>query len=178
MNRSILIVDDERSYCEVLARALARHGWQVSSAHTPEAALELVQREQPARCVLDLNLAGRSGLLLLPRLRGAAPDMQILLLTGYASIGTAVEAIKLGAVNYLAKPADAAQILAAFELAAGAPPAPARAAATPMSLRRLTWEHIQRILNDNGGNVSAAARQLGLHRRTLQRRLRKRPVRS
>lgn len=173
MSSRILIVDDDASFCAALARALTRRGWDTGLAHTPQAALEQARARSPTHIVLDLNLGGHSGLILLPQLKACAPDALILLLTGYASIATAVEAIKLGAINYLAKPADADSILAAFSTHAAPTPA---AEPTPMSLRRLQWEHVQRVLNENDGNISAAARQLGLHRRTLQRQLQKRPV--
>jgi two-component system response regulator RegA len=104
------------------------------------------------------------------------PATRIVVLTGYASIATAVAAIKLGAVNYLPKPADADQVVAAFAAAGGDALMPVNA--RPLSVNRLEWEHIQRVLRDNGGNISATARQLGMHRRTLQRKLAKRPVRS
>ena len=126
--------------------------------------------------MLDLNLGGESGLRLLPHLREQAPQAVILVLTGYASIATAVDAIKLGAAQYLAKPAGVDDILAAFEQRE---PNPAQHAPEhTMSVRRLTWEHIQRVLAEHDGNVSATARALKMHRRTLQRKLAKRPVRQ
>lgn len=115
-------------------------------------------------------------MLLIPGLLALEPATRILVLTGYASIATAVEAIKLGAVNYLPKPADADQIVAALAATGGA--AGAAINQRPLSVNRLEWEHIQRVLRDNDGNISATARQLGMHRRTLQRKLAKRPVRS
>lgn len=128
----------------------------------------------PEYAVVDLNLAGDSGLGLIPDLLALDPGVRIVVLTGYASLATAVEAIKLGAVNYLAKPADADQVLAAFAATGGDPAVPVNA--RPLSVSRLEWEHIQRVLRDNDGNISATARQLGMHRRTLQRKLTKRPV--
>ena len=137
-------------------------------------ALEKTQAFEPDLISLDLKLEGSSGLNLLPLLVEASPQSKIVVLTGYSSIATAVEAIKLGAVNYLCKPADADEILAAFQKQEGNPDAPL--AEQPMSVNRLTWEHIQKVLHENDGNISATARALGMHRRTLQRKLQKRPV--
>ncbi|NJM12609.1 MAG: response regulator transcription factor [Synechococcaceae cyanobacterium SM1_2_3] len=172
---SLLLVDDDATFCRVLGLALRRRGFMVATAHGGAAALQLAQADSPEYAVVDLNLAGDSGLCLIPELLALDSATRIVVLTGYASIATAVEAIKLGAVNYLAKPADADQVLAALEAIAGDPAAPVNA--RPLSVGRLEWEHIQRVLHDNGGNISATARQLGMHRRTLQRKLAKRPVR-
>ena len=130
----------------------------------------------PVRIVLDLNLEGESGLRLLPALRARFPDAAIVVLTGYASIATAVEAVKLGAVQYLAKPATVDELMAAFGQVSANPALPVNP--QPMSLRRITWEHLQRVLAEHGGNISATARALNMHRRTLQRMLAKRPVRE
>lgn len=131
---------------------------------------------RPVRIVLDLNLEGESGLRLLPALRARFPDAAIVVLTGYASIATAVEAVKLGAVQYLAKPATVDELMVAFGQVSANPALPVRP--QPMSLRRITWEHLQRVLAEHGGNISATARALNMHRRTLQRMLAKRPVRE
>lgn len=171
---SLLLVDDDPTFCRVLAQALTRRGFAVSTAHTSATALLATQADPPEYVVLDLNLAGDSGLMLIPELLAAEPAIRIVVLTGYASIATAVEAIKLGAVNYLPKPADADQILAAFTVNGGDPAMPINA--RPLSINRLEWEHIQRVLHDNDGNISATARQLNMHRRTLQRKLAKRPA--
>jgi two-component system response regulator RegA len=173
---SLLLVDDDTTFCQVLGRALVRRGFAVTTAHTGTAALQQARVDPPEYAVVDLNLAGDSGLGLIPDLLALDPDTRIVVLTGYASIATAVEAIKLGAVNYLAKPADADQVLAAFAATGGDSGVPV--SARPLSVNRLEWEHIQRVLRDNDGNISATARQLGMHRRTLQRKLAKRPVRS
>lgn len=170
----LLLVDDDSTFCQVLGRALSRRGFSVTTAYGGAAALQQAQIETPGYAVVDLNLAGDSGLRLIPDLLALQPAIQIVVLTGYASIATAVEAIKLGAVNYLAKPADADQILAAFVTMPG--DSIALINARPLSVNRLQWEHIQRVLRDNGGNISLTARQLGMHRRTLQRKLAKRPV--
>jgi len=171
---SLLLVDDDPTFCRVLGLALSRRGFAVATAHGIAAALSQARVEVPEYAVVDLNLAGDSGLGLIPDLLALAPGARIVVLTGYASIATAVQAIKLGAVNYLAKPADADQVLAAFAATVGNPDAPVNT--RPLSVNRLEWEHIQRVLNDNDGNISATARQLGMHRRTLQRKLAKRPV--
>lgn len=121
-------------------------------------------------------MPGESGLRLIPELRSLSDGVRIVVLTGYASVATAVEAIKLGATHYLAKPVDADEVVAAFGRAAGDAATPV--ASRPLSVDRLEWEHIQRVLAENGGSISATARSLGMHRRTLQRKLSKRPVRG
>ncbi len=172
-----LLVDDDDAFRSVLARALARRGHNVVTARDTSSALALARQYPLQQAVLDLKLDGESGLELIEPLLGLRPALRIVVLTGFASISTAVEAIRRGAENYLCKPVDADAVLAAFQAAAtaasAAAPEPAR-----MSLRRLQWEHIQQILNEHDGNISAAARALGLHRRTLQRRLAKRPVKD
>ena len=173
---SLLLVDDDAVFCRALSNAMTRHGFVVTTAHSNTAALQLAQTEPPEYAVVDLNLAGDSGLILIPDLLALDSATRIVVLTGYASIATAVEAIKLGAVNYLAKPADADQILAAFAAVGGDSQSPVND--RPLSVGRLEWEHIQQVLCNNGGNISATARQLGMHRRTLQRKLAKRPVKA
>ena len=172
----ILVIDDDLAFNRVLSRALKGRGFDVASASSAEEALALIPSTRAARAVLDLNIAGTSGLTLIAPLLAANPDCRIVVLTGYASIATAVEAIKLGATHYLAKPTDVDAILAAFEAAApqpdSAPPS------EPLSVDRLEWEHIQRVLAEHDGNISATARALQMHRRTLQRKLAKRPVRA
>jgi two-component system response regulator RegA len=175
-SRPILVIDDDPVFNRVLGRALRQRGYAVLGARSKAEAEELIAAARPSRAVLDLNLAGTSGLTLIAPLLAANPDCRIVVLTGYASIATAVEAIKLGATHYLAKPTDVEAILAAFETTAPqpdiAPPS------TPLSVERLEWEHIQRVLKEHGGNISATARALKMHRRTLQRKLMKRPVKS
>lgn len=172
----ILVVDDDVVYAQSLAAALTRRGHRVVCAGNADAALARTQAETFDAVILDLRLATTSGLSLIAPLRSLAPQARILLLTGYASIATAVEAIKLGAAHYLPKPASVDEILAAL----GHAPAPADVPvpATPLSVERLEWEHIQRVLAEHGGNLSATARALKMHRRTLQRKLAKRPVRN
>ena len=179
MSESILIIEDDATFSATLARALRRRGHVVSIAATPEEALESVLAEHPDWIVLDLNLAGASGLALLPRLRERLSDCRIVVLTGYASISTAVDAIKLGAVQYLAKPVDVDTLLRAFNhRATAAAPAELSPPAVPMSVDRMEWEHIQRVLREHEGNISATARALNMHRRTLQRKLLKRPAKQ
>ena len=175
MSDITLVIDDDASFNAILVRTLTRRGYAATGATTPEAALDLARQHLPARVVLDLNLAGSSGLSLIPQLLEIAPDCRIVVLTGYASIATAVDAIKLGAVQYLAKPVEIEAILTAFT-GESTPDAALAAPETPMSVDRLEWEHIQRVLNEHEGNISATARALNMHRRTLQRKLSKRPV--
>ncbi|MFP5344071.1 MAG: response regulator transcription factor [Gammaproteobacteria bacterium] len=172
----LLLVDDDMTFCAVLGKALERRGYAVTIAYDAGSAWRQAQRLTPDCAVLDLNMPGASGLTLVPQLKRLHDGMQIVVLTGYASIATAVEAIKLGATYYLAKPADADQISAALQRDAGDSSAPL--AARPLSVGRLEWEHIQRVLMDCDGNISAAARSLNMHRRTLQRKLHKRPPHS
>jgi two-component system response regulator RegA len=174
----ILVIDDDETFNSVLTRALLRRGLVAEGATDPTTALARAQRNPPDRAVLDLNLAGSSGLALIGPLLVINPACRIVVLTGYASIATAVDAIKLGAVQYLAKPVEVDAIIAAFD----APPRPTSdeqpMAVEPLSVDRLEWEHIQRVLHEHDGNVSATARALKMHRRTLQRKLSKRPVKS
>lgn len=171
----ILIIDDDEVFGQVLQRAFSKRGYEVAQATDENQALIKAQEFEPDYITLDLKLEGSSGLNLLPQLVESSPQSKIVVLTGYSSIATAVEAIKLGAVNYLCKPADADEILAAFHKQEGDPDVPV--AEQPMSVNRLTWEHIQKVLHEHDGNISATARALGMHRRTLQRKLQKRPVR-
>ncbi len=169
----LLLVDDDIALCQAMNRALTRRGFDVLAAHTVEQAWSNARARIPQYAVIDLKMPGESGLTLIPRLKSLSETMHIVVLTGYASVATAVEAIKLGATHYLAKPVDADQIVAAFGRACGDPQLPV--VAQPLSVDRLEWEHIQRVLAENGGNVSATARLLNMHRRTLQRKLSKRP---
>lgn len=171
-----LLVDDDALYLRTLQRSLARRGIVADTALDIESALGLARAAPPDFAVLDLKLAHESGMALIEPLRALHPGMRILLLTGYASVATAVEAIKRGADDYLPKPATLEAILRALELAPAQEPSQDSAAPETMTpLHRLEWEHIQQALNDTGGNVSATARLLGMHRRSLQRKLAKRP---
>ena len=171
----ILVVDDDEVFCQVLARAFKSRQLQALVAHDATEALQLGKQSKPDYAVVDLRMPESSGLELIPELLEVNPAMRIVVLTGYASITTAVEAIKLGAIHYLTKPADADEILATLTSKGGDSSTEVRN--KPLSLERLEWEHLQKVLADCDGNVSAAARQLGMHRRTLQRKLSKRPVR-
>lgn len=173
---TLLLVDDDATLTRVLARAFGRRGFHVLQAHNSEEALAHCTAQQVHRCVLDLKIAHESGLPLIAKLKQLQPRLQIVILTGYSSINTAVEAIKLGAHHYLCKPTDADDILQAFETGDG--DADAEIQTSPPSVSRLEWEHIQRVLAEYDGNISATARALGMHRRTLQRKLQKRPVRQ
>lgn len=171
---SLLIVDDDGVFCEVLAKAMIKRGFEVSCAHTIETAMVKVESLMPEYAIIDLKLADESGLTLVEKIRKLDPGTRIIMLTGYASIATAVEAIKLGATHYLAKPVDVNQILAAFERTSGEATVPI--SPNPLSVDRLEWEYIHRILAENNNNVSVTARILNMHRRTLQRKLAKKPV--
>ncbi len=173
----LLLVDDDEVFRDTLARACQRRGHAVVTAADGASALARLGDFLPEACVLDLRLASESGLQLLPALLERAPGLRILMLTGYSSIATAVEAIKRGAVNYLAKPATADDILRALGVMDVVELAEDEAdEGQALSVDRLAWEHIQRVLLEEGGNISSTARRLGMHRRTLQRRLLKRPV--
>ncbi len=172
----ILVIDDDPAFNRVLVRALGQRGFTVFGAADPESALALARQHEPEYVVLDLNIAGSSGLRLIEPLLAVNPDCRILVLTGYASIATTVDTIKLGATQYLAKPADVDAILKA--LSATDVVIDDTPSAAPMSVDRLEWEHIQRVLAENEGNISATARALKMHRRTLQRKLAKRPVKE
>jgi len=177
MDNGLLVIDDDETFNRVLTRALVRHGFAAEGATDTEAALALARRSRPGRVVLDLNLAGSSGLALVEPLLKLNPGCRIVVLTGYASIATAVDAIKLGAVQYLSKPVEVEAILAAFD--SDDPPSLEDPLVNePLSVDRLEWEHIQRVLREHDGNISATARALRMHRRTLQRKLAKRPARS
>ncbi len=177
-NNTLLIVDDDNIFSSVLSRALSRRGYNIVTAENGEQAVELCLQHQPQQAVVDLKLEAESGLKLISRLTESSPEIKIVILTGYSSISTAVEAIKLGAINYLCKPAGADEILAAFENSAADSATAAAIRDTPPSIDRLEWEHIQKVLTENHGNISATARSLGMHRRTLQRKLQKRPVKK
>lgn len=169
---SLLLVDDDNTFCTVLARALEKRGFAVTVANNVEQALPLAKSNPPEYAVIDLKMDGASGLVLTKALHELDSATRIVMLTGYASIATAVEAIKLGATQYLAKPANADEIVAAFGHSASPELSPN---VQPTSVDRLEWDHIQRVLQEQQGNISATARLLNMHRRTLQRKLAKRP---
>ena len=168
--RKFLLVDDDEVFRTRLLKALQARGIEAHGAGTAEAALDLAARVQPQAAIVDMRMPGSSGLDLVSELKTRLPAIKVVVLTGYGSIATAVEAVRRGAVNYLTKPLDTDQILAAFDNDADPPPTE-----SIPSLARVEWEHIQRILHDCNGNISLAARKLGLHRRSLQRKLGKLP---
>lgn len=165
---SLLLVDDDITFCQVLRRALTKRGFTVTVAHSVEQTLPLAQTNPPQYAVVDLKMGGASGLTLVKALHELDPATRIVMLTGYASIATAVEAVKLGATQYLSKPANADEIVAAFGHRATAE---VQIEAQTVPLERIEWEHIQRVLREQNNNISSAARTLNMHRRTLQRKL-------
>ena len=170
-----LIVDDDEVLRERLAKALQRRGHQTATAPCADGAMAIARRLAPQRCIVDLRMPGASGLELVASLKALDATIEVVVLTGYGSIATAIEAIRLGASNYLPKPADVEDILAAFDRANAPPLSPSTADFRVPSLARAEWEHLSRVLADCGGNVSLAARRLGIHRRSLQRKLQKYP---
>ena len=175
---NILIVEDDQVFARVITRAFEKRGFTSRHALNIEDTKTLVKGEIFDFAILDLNLGSENSLSLIPMLKSISSQTRILVLTGYASIATAVEAIKLGADNYLAKPADTDEILSAMfaDLKHVEADLSSTKKLETMSVRRLEWEHIQRVLMENDGNISASARQLNMHRRTLQRKLQKKPV--
>jgi two-component system, response regulator RegA len=170
---TVLLVDDDTVFLTVLTRAMQKRGFEVLTASCAEQAFSIAKNEPPEFAVVDLKMDGNSGLVLVRQLTELAAGIKIVILTGFASITTAVEAIKLGAVHYLAKPVDVDEIIAAFSKSDGN--ADISVAPNPLTVNRLEWEHIQRILAEHDGNISATARSLNMHRRTLQRKLNKNP---
>jgi len=173
-DQSLLIVDDDRPFSSRLARAMEGRGFDVRVAETVSEGLAALDATAPAYAVIDLRLADGSGLDVVARLKDLRPDARGVVLTGYGNIATAVTAVKMGAFDYLAKPADADEICAALKAEPGVKP---RLPENPMSADRVRWEHIQRIYELCGRNVSETARRLNMHRRTLQRILAKRAPR-
>jgi two-component system response regulator RegA len=173
-NPTILIVDDDVTFCNVLQTAMEMRGFDARIAHDVKSGIAAANDDAPEYAVVDLNMPGESGLTLVKKLKELDEHTRIVVLTGYASVATAVEAIKLGAVHYLAKPADADEILAAFHRDEG--DADTQVPSQPLSIARLEWEHIQKVLTECGGNISMTARRLNMHRRTLQRKLAKHPA--
>lgn len=167
-----LLVDDNLLYLQTLQRALRKRGFDTVCAQDRDGALALARQHRPEFALVDLRIGEESGLDLIQPLKAISPDMRILLVTGYASVATAVEAIKRGADNYVMKPATADAIVRWLFADASEPPEPE---STMVPLARVEWEHIQQALSETNGNVSAAARLLGAHRRSLQRKLAKRP---
>ena len=173
---SLLIVDDDVVFCDVLSEALTKRGYSISIAHNVDDGLEIARKEPPEFAVIDLKMPGKSGLEMVTELKKLDEHTRMVVLTGYASIATAVEAIKLGAIHYLAKPADADDIAAAFYRENGDKDTPIRS--QPLSIGQVEWEHIHAVLTECNGNISETARRLNMHRRTLQRKLAKYPVKN
>jgi len=174
---SILLVDDDQNFRERMARALRDRGHEVRTAAGPAEALRLATEDSPECAVVDLRMPGGGGLEVVSALKALDPTTAVVVLTGYGSIATALEAVRRGALHYLQKPVDADELLAAFAREGLLPSNQVPQEPAAPSLARAEWEHIQRVLTDAGGNVSEAARRLGLHRKSLQRKLQKYPPR-
>ncbi len=174
LEKSLLIVDDDRPFCERLARAMGGRGFAARFANSVADGLAAIEDEAPSFAVIDLKLGDGSGLDVMRALKSKRPDARAIILTGYGAIATAVVAVKLGAFDYLAKPVNADEIIAALNAErVGSVDNPEQ----PMSADRVRWEHIQRVYETCERNVSETARQLNMHRRTLQRILSKRAPR-
>jgi len=177
--RSVLVVDDDEVLRDRLARSFTRRGFDAFSAGSHDEAVAIIAEREIGLAVIDLRMPGESGLVVLRDLMAAQPDALAVILSGYGSIATAIDAVRLGAVDFVQKPADVDQLLEAFGRALEDDPLAERDPHyDPPSLARAEWEHIQRVLHDCGGNVTRAAKLLGLHRRTLQRKLQKYPPRQ
>ena len=174
LDMSLLLVDDDRPFLQRLARAMETRGYVVDTADNVAEGLKKAEAAPPAFAVVDMRLEDGNGLDVIELLRRRRPDSRMVVLTGYGNIATAVTAVKLGAVDYLAKPADADEIHAALTREPGEKPTPPE---NPMSADRVRWEHIQRVYELCERNVSETARRLNMHRRTLQRILAKRAPR-
>ena len=172
----LLLVDDDQTFCDVLSQALEKRGVEVTVAYDVKSGVDIAEKIEPEYAIIDLRIGHESGLELVNKLISLDDNTRIVMLTGYASIATAVEAIKLGAIHYLTKPANADEIINALNKNEG--DSSISINETPLSVKRLEWEHLQKVLMENDGNISAAARALHMHRRTLQRKLDKRPVRQ
>ncbi|MFN8644943.1 MAG: response regulator [Candidatus Binatia bacterium] len=175
---SLLIVDDDRVLRERLARAFRERGYDVRTAADFEQAVAVATDDPPELALVDLRMPGGSGLDLVRRLRALDETTRVVVLTGYGSIATAIDAVRLGATHYLPKPADVQDIIDAFARGDAPPGAPTPIRYQAPSLARAEWEHINRVLADCGHNISEAARRLGVHRRSLQRKLQKHPPQS
>ena len=172
---SILLVDDDEVFRNRLARAFVDRGYDVRTGHDYDTGLASAKEDSPEFAVIDLKMTGRGGLELVKAISEIDPQTKIVVLTGYGSIATAIDAVRLGATYYLSKPADADDIVNAFARGQAPPLEPPEVEYKAPSLARAEWEHINRVLSDCGGNISEAARRLGIHRRSLQRKLQKYP---
>ncbi|MGI1998962.1 response regulator transcription factor [Shewanella frigidimarina] len=175
MNK-LLIIEDDLALATILARRLGKHGFECKTCHHASDGLLMARQFVPTHIVLDMKLAEHNGLSLIKPLRQLLPNVHMVLLTGFASIATAVEAIRLGADNYLAKPVDTQTLLNALLVTPDTTTTYGDIEELPLNPKRVEWEHIQQVLATNNGNVSETARQLGMHRRTLQRKLLKKPT--
>ena len=175
--KKLLIIEDDVSFAATLARRMSKYGFSCQQVHQADQALHACLQQKPDCILLDMKLAADNGLRLIKPIRAMLPKVKIVLLTGFASVATAVQAMRLGAHDYLAKPVNTQMLLTALDTEQ----VPNNTIDTDigsdtMSTERVEWEHINQVLNSNEGNVSATARQLGMHRRTLQRKLQKKPV--
>ena len=175
--KKLLIIEDDVSFAATLARRMSKYGFSCQQVHQADQALHACLQQKPDCILLDMKLAADNGLRLIKPIRAMLPKVKIVLLTGFASVATAVQAMRLGADDYLAKPVNTQMLLTALDTEQ----VPNNTIDTDigsdtMSTERVEWEHINQVLNSNAGNVSATARQLGMHRRTLQRKLQKKPV--
>ena len=170
-DKSLIIVDDDRAFLQRLSRAMELRGFEVRSAHSVAEGIDLIRQKAPAFAIIDMRLEDGNGLDVIAELTRLRPNARIIVLTGYGNIATAVSAVKLGAVDYLAKPADADDVTDALLAPANTKAPPPE---NPMSADRVRWEHIQRVYELCNRNVSETARRLNMHRRTLQRILAKR----
>ena len=175
-NPQLLLVDDDETFCSVLKSALEKRNFNVSVANNIKHGIILAEETDPEYAVIDLRIGHDSGLEMVKKLISLDGNTRIVMLTGFASIATAVEAIKLGAIHYLTKPANTDEIVSALHKNKGDSSIPIKE--NPLSVKRLEWEHLQTVLMQHEGNISAAARALNMHRRTLQRKLDKRPVKE
>jgi two-component system response regulator RegA len=171
--KHFLIVDDDKVFCEVVTLALKKRGFSVSIASNAKEAIKIAKDRFPDFALVDLKMPGDTGLVLIRNLKSISALTRVVLLTGYASISTAIEAIRAGACHYLVKPADIDEIISAFNKTEGDIDVPI--SQNPMTVNRLEWEYIQKVLSENSGNISATAKALNMHRRTLQRKLSKVP---
>lgn len=174
MVETIMVVDDSYAFRERLARAFQERGFEVQTASNYDEAMDQARERMPQKAVVDLRMPGKSGLELIRDLREMDDNIRAVVLTGFGSIATAIDAVRLGATYYLPKPADADDILASFDRTDTGPLEDPESEHEVPSLARAEWEHIHRVISDCGGNISEAARRLGIHRRSLQRKLRKR----
>jgi len=177
----LLIVEDDVAFAATLVRRLTKYGFDCQERHQADQALHACHQFRPDYLILDMKLASDNGLMLIKPIRALLPNIRIVLLTGYASIATAVEAINLGANDYLAKPVDTQMLLKTLMVNTTDSEnihVDNEPDNRPMSTERLEWEHIHQVINSNDGNGSETARKLGMHRRTLQRKLKKKPMLS